>query len=63
MRRWRHASCAIWALGGAHYGATKRVRGVTTWVVGAMLMMPMMIRIMWVTMMLQVMMLMDDGRS
>ena len=26
--RWAHANAAIWAFGGAPYGATKRVRGV-----------------------------------
>ena len=36
MRRLRHASCAIWTLGGALYGATARVRGVPTWGGGAM---------------------------
>eukprot|EP00959_Pyramimonas_sp_CCMP1952_P437957 9168977-Pyramimonas_sp.AAC.1 len=28
MRRRRHANCALATLGGAPYGATKRVRGV-----------------------------------
>ena len=31
MGRGRHAGCATWTLGGAPYGATKRVRGVPQW--------------------------------